>query len=102
MVQDYDAAEVVKAMIDADFRVTLLASTGGFLRSGNTTLLSVVDAERLEELLEIIAAHGQQRTETLRFSAEPEHMTWYPPDTKEVEVGGATVFIMEVDRFVYV
>jgi uncharacterized protein YaaQ len=99
VVQDYDAAELVKAMIEAGFRVTMLASTGGFLRSGNTTLMSGIEDGQLEELLAIIRVNCRERTETLRFSAEPDFPTWYPQDVVDVQVGGANVFVMDLERF---
>jgi len=102
VVQDYDAAALVKAMIEADFRVTMLAGTGGFLRSGNTTLMSAIEAERLPELLEIIELNCHERVEKVRFSAEPDFPTWYPEDMHETRVGGAHVFVIDLDRMVQI
>jgi uncharacterized protein YaaQ len=99
VVQDYDAARLVKAIIEAGMRVTMLASTGGFLRAGNTTLLSGVEDEQVSELLRIIAGNCEQRTEMLRFGDEPDFPIWYPPDMTEVTVGGANVFILDLERF---
>ena len=42
IVQDEDAGRVVSALMDKGFGVTKLATTGGFLRAGNTTLISGV------------------------------------------------------------
>jgi len=98
VVQDYDAAGLTKAMIEAGFRLTILASTGGFLRSGNTTIMTAIEAERLPELLELIEQNCHERTEMLRFSAEPDFPIWYPPDLTEVKVGGASVFVMDLER----
>jgi uncharacterized protein YaaQ len=99
VVQDYDAARLVKAIIEAGLRVTLLASTGGFLRAGNTTLLSGVEDEQVGALLEIIAGNCEERVEMLHFGDEPDFPIWYPPDVAEVTVGGANVFILEMVRF---
>ncbi len=99
VVHDYDAANLVRAMIDRGFRVTLLDSTGGFLRSGNTTLLCGVEPERIPELLRIIDQTCEERVETVRFSGESDFEEWYPPDSRTVIVGGANVFILDIDRF---
>ena len=54
IVQDEDAGRLVSALMDKGFGVTKLATTGGFLRAGNTTLISGVQDEKLEEALGII------------------------------------------------
>ena len=54
IVQDEDAGRVVSALMDKGFGVTKLATTGGFLRAGNTTLISGVEDEKLDEALAII------------------------------------------------
>lgn len=99
IVQDYDAPEVLRAMIDADYRVTQVSSTGGFLRAGNTTFLSGVDDDAVNPLLTIIAENCAERVEVIRPSGVADFDEWYPPDLLEVEVGGATVFICKIERF---
>lgn len=99
IVQDYDAPEVLRAMIDAGYRVTQVATTGGFLRAGNTTFLSGVDDDAVESLLAIIAENCAERVEVIRPSGIADFDEWYPPDLLEVEVGGATVFILNIERF---
>ncbi|MGQ9510337.1 MAG: cyclic-di-AMP receptor [Thermaceae bacterium] len=47
IVQDADAPGLTKALLEKGFRSTKLASTGGFLREGNTTLLLGVEGEQL-------------------------------------------------------
>ena len=71
IVQDEDAGRVVSALMDKGFGVTKLATTGGFLRAGNTTLISGVEDEKLDDhrkdLQEpradhrVRGAHGLQR-----------------------------------------
>ncbi|MBQ2000458.1 MAG: cyclic-di-AMP receptor, partial [Clostridia bacterium] len=58
-----DAPSLSSALIEAKFSVTKLATTGGFLKQGNTTLLMGVDNERVEEALEIIKKYSGVRTE---------------------------------------
>lgn len=99
IVQDYDAPELLRAMIDAGFRVTQVSSTGGFLRAGNTTFLSGVDDEEVEPLLTVIQSNCAERIEVIRPSGVADFDEWYPPDLLEVEVGGATVFICNIERF---
>ena len=51
IVQDDDALDLVDELTERNFRVTKLATTGGFLKSGNTTLLMGVEKEKVEEIL---------------------------------------------------
>ncbi len=67
IVRDSDSDAISHALTSADLRVTQVASTGGFLRRGNTTLLIGLDDEQVEPALDIIrkncapAAEGEKR-----------------------------------------
>ena len=54
IIKDNDNDAVIKALTSEDFRVTTIASTGGFLRSGVSTLLCGVEDDRLQKALDII------------------------------------------------
>ena len=54
IVKDGDADDVTQALTADKYRVTRVASTGGFLRSGVVTLLIGVSDERAELVLELI------------------------------------------------
>ena len=59
VVRDDDANEVVDALTEHGFGVTRLASTGGFLRVGNTVLLSGIEDDQVEQMLEVLKAHTE-------------------------------------------
>ena len=105
IVQDEDAGRVVSTLMDKGFGVTKLATTGGFLRAGNTTLISGVEDERLDEALAIIEKLCKSREQTTS-SATPMGTSAaggvYVPYPIRVTVGGATIFVLEVDRFLKV
>ena len=67
IVRNEDRDAVLDALVKAEFRVTYIASTGGFLRRGNTTLLIGLEAEDIDRAMETIrnacspAADGQRR-----------------------------------------
>lgn len=67
IVRDEDADDVTHELITNGYRVTRMASTGGFLRRGNSTLLVGVDEERVNLVLELVKAtcrpaeEGQRR-----------------------------------------
>jgi uncharacterized protein YaaQ len=90
VVQEYDRANLVKAIVEAGFRATVISSKGGFLRTGNATILSAVEPDDVSTLLEIIAAHCSERTQLIRPDVIGDYADWYPPHDVEVIVGGAT------------
>ena len=103
MVQDDDALDVIENVTEGGFRVTKLASTGGFLKSGNTTLIIGVEAKRVDSVLGIIEETCKTRkqivTTTTPITGNTDMFMSYP---LEVEVGGATIFVVDVDKFVRV
>ena len=100
IVQDKDAAVLSSAFIDANVRATKLSTTGGFLRSGNSTFIIGVDDKRVDDVLKIIKANCQSREE---FATAPsiaiDAAAGDAAAPIEVTVGGATVFVMPVDAF---
>ena len=102
IVQDEDAGRLVGELMDQNFGVTKLATTGGFLKSGNTTLLIGLSEERFDECMGIIdkvcKSRKQMASAPVSMSSVSSGMyTSYPI---EVTVGGATVFVLSVDQFV--
>ena len=54
IVRDADALQVTDQLVENHYRVTRIASTGGFLRRGNVTLLVGVEAEQISSVCDII------------------------------------------------
>ncbi|HEY8911521.1 MAG TPA: cyclic-di-AMP receptor [Desulfosporosinus sp.] len=103
IVQDKDVGKLLESVTRVGLRATRLASSGGFLRSGNTTLLFGVEEARLEGLLSMIRETCHQREEMLT-QAQPimGPVDAYIPFPIEVPVGGATVFVLDVEQFIKV
>ncbi len=100
VIQDKDSGRFSQALIKANFRATKLASTGGFLREGNTTFLIGTDDEQLDELLAIIKENCKSREQLVApMSPLGGSADAYSPYPVEVEVGGATVFVLPVEAF---
>lgn len=59
VIQNEVADAVVDALLEAEFRATRLASTGGFLRRGNTTLLIGADEDQVDLVLDLIRRHSR-------------------------------------------
>ena len=98
IVQDEDADNLVNALTTDGFRVTRIASTGSFLRVGNTSLFLGVEDALVPRALAIIDRTSHRRMQTV-IPALPEYEVGYVPELYEVEVGGAIVLILDVDRF---
>ncbi len=96
IVHDEDAHDLVLALSESKFGVTKLASTGGFLRSGNTTLLIGVEAGLVEQVLEKIKENCKVRKEITASSAMMSEASGFMTMPMEVTVGGATVFVLDV------
>lgn len=85
----------------AEFQATMLASTGGFLREGNATILIGTEAARVDEVLAVIQKYCRVR-EQLVSPLPPvvEPVDSYISYPVKVQVGGAIVFVLDVERMV--
>lgn len=93
-----DSSKVSKELTKNRFSVTKLATTGGFLMAGNTTFIIGTEDERVDEAIEIIGKHSKKRTQMVPSSAS-YGVGMYTSFPVEVQVGGATIFVMNVERF---
>lgn len=99
IVQDDDSLDLVDDLNEKGFVVTKLATTGGFLKSGNTTLLTVVEADRVDEAVKIIKEDCERRKGVIpTIDASPEPAGVFVPYPVDIELGGATVFVIDVDK----
>jgi uncharacterized protein YaaQ len=95
-----DAPGLTKALSQAGYGVTHVKSAGGFLRKQNATVLAGVPERDVDKVVQIIRDRCHARTEQvspLPPVVEPGEV--YMPYPMEVEVGGATIFILDVERF---
>jgi len=105
IVQDEDSSRLLSELMQQGFGVTKLATTGGFLKAGNTTLLLGIDDERLNEAISVIESVCKSRKQiSTAPSALVGGMTHgeYSSFPIEVTVGGATLFVLSVDHFMKV
>jgi uncharacterized protein YaaQ len=99
VVQDEDALPAIDALTGAGLRVTRINTVGGFLRKGNATLLIGVEQERLPQVLRLLSETCKTRTD-LFLPAPPEEFAGVVPiEPIEVQVGGATIFVLDVERY---
>ncbi len=104
IVQDEDSSRLLTGLMQKGIGVTKLATTGGFLKAGNTTLLIGVDDSRVQEAVGIIESICKSRKQltTAHTSASGISGANFAPYPVEVTVGGATLFVLSVDQFLKV
>ena len=94
IIQEADYDMVVSALTEHSFYVTQLSSTGGFLRKRNVTIMIGVEEERLEAVLEILKQYTGWRSQRTYTPTMPGGI----PVPVDIHTGGATVFILSMDR----
>lgn len=100
VVQDEDAHRLITTLMNEGYGVTKLATTGGFLRAGNTTLLIGVENDKLHHAMELIEKTCKSRKQVVTSPSPMAGATGvYMPYPIEVTVGGATVFVVDVEEF---
>ena len=100
IISDEDSNSVISELGQKGFGVTRLCSTGGFLRAGNTTIMIGTDEDKISEAIEIIRKKCKTRKKAkpnLEMSGGMGVMGSAFP--MEVTVGGATVFVLNVDSY---
>jgi uncharacterized protein YaaQ len=98
VVQRQDAGELLEVLTSQGYRVTRISSEGGFLREGNVTLLIAADDHQIDPLLKSIREHCYTRTRYVSpLPPVAESGEFYPPSPVEVQVGGATIFVLKTD-----
>ena len=99
IVQDEDASRLISSLMNEGYSATKLATTGGFLRSGNTTLLLGVDDNKFDGAMAVIEKVCKSRKQ---IATSPSPMAGstgvYAPYPIEVMVGGATIFVLYVEQ----
>lgn len=93
-----DASSVTQALTRKGFSSTKLSTTGGFLMAGNVTILIGVDEDRVQTVIDIIKEQSHSRKQMIPTTTEMSY-GYYPSMPVEVTVGGATIFVVDVDRF---
>lgn len=100
IVQNDDVKGLVNALIEHEVSVTRISSSGGFLRGGNTTLMIGVEKDRVDETLAIIKSKSSRREKlTASSAAMPSINMEAQYNPVRVIVGGATVFVVDVENY---
>jgi uncharacterized protein YaaQ len=54
IIRDKDADSIVQILVDKNYRVTRVASTGGFMRRGNVTLMIGVEDGMVQAVIDLL------------------------------------------------
>ncbi|MCR4615859.1 MAG: cyclic-di-AMP receptor [Clostridiales bacterium] len=98
IVSNDDGVIVMEELTRNGFYVTKLATSGGLLRTGNMTLLTGVEDEKVDDVIEILREFSSKRKQLVEVS-QPAMSDIFLNFPVEVTVGGATVFVIDIDRF---
>ena len=103
IVQNDDVTSLLEAIVESGHSATKLSSSGGILRNGNTTLLIGVQNEEVNEMLELIRSTCRQRTIKVpdNMGVGDDGLLYRLRAGYEVTVGGATVFVVDVEQFIH-
>ena len=99
IVQDEDASKLISALMSEGYGVTKLATTGGFLRAGNTTLLIGTEDDRISEIKEILSKYCSTRSKPMPSTDAFGRINGPQNTPKNVVVGGATYFVLDVNEY---
>lgn len=103
VVADSDAERLIRQLVAQGFPATKIGSSGGFLRRGNTTIMSGVGGGDVEAVLALVQRICHARTELMPLASLPMIGDATPiMDPVEVRVGGAVVFVLNVERLEHV
>ncbi len=100
IIQSTDAPALVSALNSAGHRSTVVSTTGGFLRAGNSTILIGVEDDQEDDILGLIGANCRARIQSgnpVPGILQPGELAIDPPVS--VEVGGGVVFVLDVARY---
>lgn len=102
IVSSDDSRDVLERLTKAGFRATVISTTGGFLREGNTTIFLGTEDQRVPQAVELLRQVCRRRSQWVSPLPTLEGPGLEMSEPIEVAVGGAVVFVMNVEQFVQV
>ncbi len=99
IINSDDANKVMSSLTEKGYSATKLNTTGGFLRAGNITLLIGVEKSKVDDVINIIGEFSSQRKKITSVSTPYIGEGMFSSMPVEVTVGGATIFVLDVEQF---
>ncbi len=99
IIHDYDVDAVLRSLLGHGFSVTRIASAGGFLRTGNVTVLIGAEDERVSLCIDLLARAGSRREISAPSDPGFNYDDLTTNGVANVALGGVSVFVLPVERF---
>jgi uncharacterized protein YaaQ len=100
IVSSDDSRDVLDRLTKAGYRATVISTTGGFLREGNTTLLLGAEDQKVTHAIEVVRQTCRRRTQWVSPLPTLEGPGLEMSEPIEVSVGGAVIFVLSVEQFI--
>ncbi len=97
IINNDDSSTVSSELTEHGFFVTKLSSTGGFLKRGNTTFLTGVDDQRVDECIQLIKENAHKRVVSEPVMSAAGMGEFMTPVMVDVAIGGATIFVLPIE-----
>jgi uncharacterized protein YaaQ len=100
IVSANDGERLIQSLVRLGLNATRIGSAGGFLRRGNTTVLTGVPAGQVDDVIAVVRRTCPPRTEITPVHMLPLVGTGAAGGApREVRAGGAVVFVLDIERF---
>ena len=99
IINDYDVDRVLRSLTSSGLSVTRIASAGGFLRTGNVTIMVGVEDQELEHCLDLLAHAGARRVVPTSPDPSLDYEDIGGHGIAAVSLGGMSVFVLRVERY---
>ena len=99
IVNTDEEKNIVEALCENNFRTTKLKTSGGFLREENTTLMSAIEDHRVESFVECMKQQCHGRTKMVYMGADKPEDQIKEEEKTLVDIGGATILVLNVERY---
>jgi uncharacterized protein YaaQ len=99
IISSDDSRDALDRLTKAGFRATVISTTGGFLREGNTTIFLGTEDQQVTQAVEVLRQTCRRRTQWVSPLPTLEGPGLEMSEPIEVGVGGAVVFVMNVEQF---
>lgn len=100
IINNDDANDLLAEITKASFQATKLSTSGGFLKMGNVTVLVGVEDEKVDEVVEIFRTCCSRRTQMIPTAPPYLGEGFVSAAPVQVTIGGATLFIIDVDKMI--
>lgn len=99
IIQSRDARPVTKALIGQGFQITQNQTIGAFLQEKNATIISAVEDDQVDQVIKIIEENSKTRTQIIPPMIDIAQVESFTSGATEVQVGGATIFVQNIEQF---